>query len=106
MQWLRERGYLIVERNWRIGHYEIDILAQHYDTLHFVEVKTRHEGSLTTPAEAMSRKKISNLLRAANHYIELNAITSEAWIDFAAVIVGDDGTMSVEFIPDVANLHW
>ena len=107
MEWLRERGYTIVERNWRTPPHEIDLVALSPDGhYHFVEVKTRHEGSLTTPAEAMSRKKISHLLRAANHYIELHGVTSEAWIDFAAVIAHDDGSMSVEFIPDVANLHW
>ena len=51
MQWLRERGFLIVERNWRVGHYEIDIIAQRYDTLHFIEVKTRKVGGWQTPYE-------------------------------------------------------
>ena len=35
-EWLRQRGYYIVERNWRIGHYEIDIIAERFDTLHFI----------------------------------------------------------------------
>ena len=29
VEWLRERGYYIVERNWRAGSYEIDIIAQY-----------------------------------------------------------------------------
>ena len=28
VEWLRERGFYIVERNWRIGHLEIDIIAE------------------------------------------------------------------------------
>lgn len=107
LEWLRQNGYLVAERNWRSAPHEIDIVAVtpdgHY---HFVEVKTRHEGSLTAPVEAMTRKKINNLIKAANHYIELHSLDTEAWIDFMAVTAHNDGSYSTEFIPDVANLHW
>ena len=69
MQWLRERGFLIVERNWRVGHYEIDIIAQRYDTLHFVEVKTRKYGSMTAPEEAINEQKMRAMRRAASAYM-------------------------------------
>ena len=107
MEWLRDHRHVVVERNWRNPPHEIDIITLtpdgHY---HFVEVKTRHEGSLTTPTEALSRKKIANLIKAANFYVELHAITSEVWLDFMGVIQSDDGSMNVEFIPDVAGVHW
>lgn len=107
MEYLRDHNHLVVERNWRTPPHEIDIVTLtpegHY---HFVEVKTRHEGSLTTPAEALSRKKIANLIKAANHYVELHAITTEVWLDFMAVVECHDGSYQIEFIPDVANAHW
>ncbi len=107
LEWLRDNGYIVAERNWRSAPHEIDIVAVTSDGhYHFVEVKTRHEGSLTAPVEAMTRKKIANLTKAANHYIELHSLDTEAWIDFIGVTAHDDGSMSVEFIPDVANLHW
>lgn len=107
MEWLREHGHLVVERNWRTPPHEIDLITLtpdgHY---HFVEVKTRHKDSLTTPQEALSRKKLSNLTKAANHYVEIHAITTEVWIDFMAVVECDDGSYEIEFIPDVAGAHW
>ena len=107
MEWLRRNGYLIVERNWRTPPHEIDIVALtpdgHY---HFVEVKTRHQGSLTTPEEALSRKKIANLTKAINHYVEIHALEVEVWLDFMGVVEHDDGSYDIEFIPDVANAHW
>lgn len=107
MEWLRNNGYLIVERNWRSAPHEVDIIALSNDgAYHFVEVKTRHAGALTSPIEAMTRKKISNLVRAANHYIEAHSLQAEAWIDFMGVEVADDGSMTTEFIHDVANIHW
>ena len=33
MEWLRERGYYIVERNWRAGRYEVDIIAENREFL-------------------------------------------------------------------------
>ena len=92
MEWLRNNGFLIVERNWRNPPHEIDLIAQ------------SHDGG--SPHEAITRKKISNLTKAANVYIESRAIDAEAWIDFIAVEVADDGSMTTEYIPDVANLHW
>ena len=107
LEWLRQNGYLIAERNWRSAPHELDIVAVTSDGhYHFVEVKTRHAGSLTTPQEAMTRKKITNLVKAANHYIDSHAITAECWIDLVAVTAHDDDSMEVEFIPDVANQHW
>lgn len=107
MEYLRDHSYLVVERNWRSHPHEIDIVTitpdGHY---HFVEVKTRHEGSLTKPIEALTRKKITNLTKAVNHYVEMHAIEAEVWIDFIGVIVYDDGSVDAEFIPDVANPHW
>lgn len=107
VEWLRANGFLIAERNWRCPPHELDIVAispdGHY---HFVEVKTRHSGSLTTPHEALTRRKISFLIKAANHYIEQHAITAEVWIDFIAVTEHDDGALTTDFVPDVAGVHW
>lgn len=107
-EYLRHKlGYTIVELNWRSAPHEVDIIALSPDGhYHFVEVKTRKPNSLTTPVEAMSRRKINNLVRAANHYIELHALDTEAWIDFIGVEMQDEEVCGIEFIPDVANLHW
>ena len=40
-EYLRKRGYKIVERNWRLGNIEIDIIAEDKNFVVFVEVKTR-----------------------------------------------------------------
>ncbi len=40
-QYLSERSYTILERNWRFKYWEVDIIASKKNKLHFVEVKTR-----------------------------------------------------------------
>ena len=100
-------GYTIAELNWRSGHHEVDIVAispdGHY---HFVEVKTRSEDYLTSPEEAITPRKISHLVRTVNHYVALHNLTTEVWIDFVGVVMRDDEVVSINFIPDIANLHW
>ena len=71
--YLAERGYAIVERNWRLGKIEIDIIASKGTDIVFVEVKTRREPS-ANPFEAMPRQKDQMLLRGANAYIDRKSV--------------------------------
>lgn len=56
-EYLLEHGFRILHRNWRSGHYELDIVAVKDDTLHIVEVKCRRKGSLTAPEEGLTPAK-------------------------------------------------
>lgn len=108
VEYLRARGYMIVGRNWRSGHHELDIIAITPDQCyHFVEVKTRREGALVSPAEVITLRKVRNLISAANHFIQANAIDTEAFIDLVTVeIEPASGAMNIELIPDIANSRW
>jgi putative endonuclease len=65
----KKAGYEVVERNWhfhRIG--EIDIILKKKDTIVFTEVKSRKQGSMTTPAEAVNAKKKGTIKTLAKAY--------------------------------------
>lgn len=68
-RFLRRRGYVIVERNYRCPVGEIDLVAVDGDTLVFVEVKTRTGDAFGTPFEAVDGRKRRRLLRAATHFL-------------------------------------
>ena len=54
-EYLQEKGYCILERNWtNMGRKELDIIATKDDVVAFVEVKTRRSGSATTPLSAVN----------------------------------------------------
>ena len=99
-EYMRRNGYLILELNWRSGRDEIDIIAQQYDTIRFVEVKTRRALGLTTPEQALDRRKVNALRRAASHYMAMHRVDLDPHLDFAAVDVMPDGTMEVRYYPD------
>lgn len=65
---LQQKGYRILARNWRYKHWEVDIIACRGNRLHFVEVKTRHSLQYGRPEESITREKMQSLRNAAEAY--------------------------------------
>lgn len=66
---LEQQGFEIIERNWRAGHKEIDIIARNELLLLFVEVKASMTSSFGHPAERVTPAKMKNLSKAAQRYV-------------------------------------
>ncbi len=66
---LRKAGYTILDRNVRLGKYEIDIIARDGDTTAFVEVKTRRDDSYVPPEDCVGGVKRQHIRKAARIYI-------------------------------------
>jgi putative endonuclease len=67
--YLQSHGYHILLRNYRVRYGEIDIIAQKHETLIFVEVKTRSTVLFGFPEEAVTQKKLHELIRTAQWYL-------------------------------------
>ena len=72
INWLVERGYVILHRNWRHSHYEIDIVAKKGEKLHIVEVKARHGNKYGNPEDSVTKKKFKHLQRATDEFLFRN----------------------------------
>lgn len=105
-EFLRREGYDICARNWRTGPYELDIVARRDGILHFVEVKTRRAGGLTTPEMAVTTRKFRSLSRAASHYLALTGEQCDVQFDLAAVDMMPDGTADVRLIERAMEYNW
>ena len=55
--YLSQLEYRLLERNWRTGHLEVDIIADYYGEIVFVEVKTRSYEAEYTALEAVDQRK-------------------------------------------------
>lgn len=99
--YLAERGYAIVERNWRLGKIEIDIIASKGAEIVFVEVKTRREPS-ANPFEAITPRKEQMLLRGANAYMQRCNSALSPRIDVAAV-EGNEHDYRIEYAEDAVR---
>ncbi len=67
--WLERHGMRVLDRNWRQGRNEIDLIVRDGSTIAFVEVKTRRLGPGGTPATAVHAAKRRRLIRAAAAWI-------------------------------------
>ncbi len=105
-EYLRRAGYDLCAVNWRDGRYELDIVARKLGVLHFVEVKTRRAGGLTTPEEAITLQKTRALTRAAERYLAATHDHGEVQFDLAAVDVYPDGHMEVRLTEEIMEYNW
>ncbi|MBQ2423558.1 MAG: YraN family protein [Alistipes sp.] len=97
VDWLRSNGFYIVERNWRYGHYEVDIIATRRGVVHFVEVKTRALGSIESAYLAIDTTKRTALLRAMRAYTYAGRYGCEFQVDLAAVEAAMDGSFIMHY---------
>jgi len=84
-EYLREKGYFILNRNWHYVHKEVDLIARDGDTLVFVEIKTRHGWRFGFPEESVSIKKQQNLRDAASAYLE--QYPEFEWVRFDVITI-------------------
>lgn len=87
-EFLRKKGYKIIERNFRKEYGEIDIVAVYKDVLVFVEVKTRISKNFGTPFESITPSKIRTLTKTAQFYKMTNPKLPDAMrLDAISVII-------------------
>lgn len=83
---LLQRGYEILETNWRFKKYEVDIIAKINGYVVFVEVKTRKSNTFGEPEIFVTKQKQQFLIAAANQYLIKNSIELEARFDIVAIV--------------------
>ncbi len=98
--YLIEKGYTILERNWRFRHLEVDIICSIDSLIVIVEVKTRFAEE-ERPEELLGWQKRRNLLRAADAYMKMKQLNAELRFDLIIVSGAD---MIIEHIPEAVNI--
>ena len=97
--YLLKNGFTILERNWRSGRDEIDIIATDSDLLVIVEVKTRTSAWFGEPETAVTVAKQRSLLRAAEAYILEKNYRGETRFDVVGILF-DKQQISLNHIKD------
>jgi len=83
---LRKKGFKILDINWRFQHKEIDIVAMKDNEIVFVEVKSRRNTTFGQPEEAVDHKKKKHLIEAAEAYIIDKDINLNVRFDVISII--------------------
>lgn len=96
-QYLTERGYTILETNWRYRKLEVDIIASHMGLIVFVEVKARSNNNYGEPEEFVGTKKQRFLVEAAHQYLVEKELDQEARFDIISVTGHNNNTTVKHF---------
>ena len=83
---LIHKGYTILERDWKSGHRDIDIIATNGQVVVFVEVKARRNRIFGEPEDAVDYMKMHNLRAAINHYVKFKNIRLDIRFDVITVV--------------------
>jgi putative endonuclease len=84
-EWLIEKGYTLLHRNWRFSRYEIDIIATRDQALHFIEVKTRTSIKFGNPEDQVDKKKLRKMIDAGEEFIYQNPGWKKVRFDILAI---------------------
>ena len=103
--YLKNRGFSILETNFRCAEGEIDIIAQQDDAVVFVEVRTRRGHSFGTPEESITQAKKAKLLATAQAYIQSHPdLPSSSRIDVVAIEMQRGQAPRIELIENAVQL--
>ncbi len=68
-----DHGWKVLDRNWRSGHSEIDLVVWRDGVVAFVEVKTRAQRGSGHPLESITWKKRREVERVAASWLQARA---------------------------------
>lgn len=95
--YLVKEGYVIRHRNWRCGRKELDIVAQRDGELVVVEVKTRSSDEFGAPTEAITDRKIRNIVSSADAYLRRYRVDMPVRFD-VITLIGRAGHFTLDHI--------
>jgi putative endonuclease len=104
IDFLRKKGYSILNVNWRYQHKEIDIVAEYDNELHIVEVKTRTSAIWQTIDEIVGITKQKNIIAAADAYIQQNNIDKNVFFDIVYIVQTGEKEQ-IELISNAFNAY-
>lgn len=91
-------GWSIIDRNWRFGHLEIDLVARRGRVVAFVEVRARRSCRFGHPLDTIDWRKRRGLEAAARGWIVRHGVHGDEYRFDAISVAG--GTGEVQHLED------
>ena len=100
---LADQGMVLLDRNWRCGLGEIDLVLRDQGVLVVCEVKTRSSAAFGSPLEGVTQRKAARLRRLAARWLAEHQIRpADVRIDLVGVLVPRSGAAQIEHVRGVA----
>lgn len=97
---LEELEVEIRATNYRWSRAEVDIIAKHKDTLHFIEVKTRSWQDFDDALGAVSMRQQSRVMKAASRYMENDNYQGDFQFDVIVVLIDAGDNIKIKWVKD------
>ena len=99
-RWLRRAGWRVLQRRFRSGHRDIDLVVERDGTVAFVEVKARRGTRFGQPVEAVNWRKQKELSKSAMVWIDRHGRAPEVYrFDVIGVLLEKD-RVRIRHVPD------
>ena len=101
---LEREGHTIIERNWRYGHLEIDIISLEGNSLHIVEVKSLAAPAASAPEAKINKRKRQNMVSAAKAFLNSEErrtlpVDMEVFFDVVSILFNAPDDFEIEYYP-------
>ena len=100
-EYLMQKGFVILHKNWRHSHWEVDVFASNKNVLHFIEVKTRRTKKFGYPEDDVTKKKVTNLINASEEFLYLYPEWTRIQFDILSINLLRNEPADFFFIEDV-----
>jgi putative endonuclease len=103
-RWLRRQGWRVINRRFRNGHRDIDLVVERDQTIAFVEVKARRGADFGGPVAAVNWRKQRELSKSAQVWIDRHGQVAETYrFDVVGVLVNGE-RVRVRHVADAFSL--
>lgn len=102
--YLRFRGYHLLDRNYMVGHREIDLIMRKRNLIIFVEIKSRkNSNSAFLPRWKVNYKKQRNIISVSRYYLKSKRLKNVSYrYDIAEV---DLSTHKITYLPNAFSVY-
>ncbi len=96
-EWYTERGYVVLDRNWRTRQGELDLVLEHDGIVVFCEVKTRTTDAFGAGVEAVTREKQQRIRRLAGEWLSAHDRAARGLrFDVVSILAPRDGPPTID----------
>jgi putative endonuclease len=99
--YFQNRGYAVLETNWRYARFEIDLIVARGGVLHIVEVKARASDRHGLPEDSVNSRKIKGLMQAGSKYMYLHPEWMQVQYDVLSIRIFRDRAPEFFLIEDI-----
>ena len=98
---LQEKGFRLIDQNWRCLFGEIDLIVQRGEEVRFIEVKSRRSRTYGLPQESVTRTKLRHLARSIEWWISRHPHPPTHYQVDVVALLWENGTWNIEWIEGV-----